>query len=75
MTNKKELKRALKLYARNLNSMANESIAYRERALKAEAMADRLTETVYAGKQVIGRNELITWYLHLTDVANEWQND
>lgn len=39
-----------------------------------DALIERMTEKIYAGKQVSGRNELITWHLQLRDIANEWKN-
>ena len=56
---KKELKRDLKLYKSDLNSMADESIYYKECAEKAEAMVERLIAAHYedSRKWVALRNE------------------
>ena len=76
---KKKLKRLLKLCEQDNNSLADESIAYKERALKAEAFIERLVKAVRTPERYrVGYSEDVTkimcWYEKLTDIADEWKN-
>ena len=65
---KKELKRLLKLYKSDLNSMADECIFYEARAAEAQAMVERLIEE---GCRLPGWTIYSTWY----QLVSEWRND
>ena len=64
---KKELKRDLKLYKSDLNSMAEESIFYRARAEKAEAMVESMLDTVSVllDANVVTGAWIGRWYKHV----------
>lgn len=64
---KKELKRLLKLCESDLNSMADEAIFYKGRALKAEAMVERLIRVI------LSAFDWATKYDMLNKLIVEWR--
>lgn len=75
---KKELKRDLELYKSDLNSMADEAIYYKKRALKAEAFINKITRIIFEGNEITvtcirGGDKLNAWYYKLKDTADEWR--
>lgn len=64
---KKELKRMLAMYMADLNSMADELACYRERAEKAENMADRLVRVI------LSAFDWSTRYQMLNVLVAEWR--